>query len=490
MKRVIIIGGGIAGLTAGVYAQKAGFESIIYEKHKFPGGECTGWDRGDFHIDGCIHWLTGTKEGSGLYNIWKEIGGLKDGQIYRPKYFNKTYYGDKEVILYRDLQKLKKHLLEIAPEDEKEIKELSKYIKTFANQDPFKYLASKPPELMNFWEKTKYYLSMMKLGSAFAKLSKITVAEYLDNFKSQALRVALQSIVPEEYCAYVLPSTLGTFISGNGDIPVGGSRLFAENIAEKYKKIGGKLELNQEVKKILLRKGKAKAIILEDGTEVEGDYIIPACDLNITLKKLLEDKYNDPEFKKRYNDEESFPLSTSVQLAFAVDDDLSQYPESLVVQTEDLDFEDGKKDFLLMKHYCYQPSFAPKGKSIVTITYRANYDWWKDLSRDRKDYNQEKKRLAEDIIKRMEKRFPELEGKIESIDVATPLTYERYCGAYKGSWMSFGITPDGKQMMHDGRIEGIKNLFMAGQWLMTPGGLPTAALTGKWAVQRILKEEE
>lgn len=41
-KKIFIIGGGIAGLTAGVFAQKYGFRSEIYESHSIVGGECTG----------------------------------------------------------------------------------------------------------------------------------------------------------------------------------------------------------------------------------------------------------------------------------------------------------------------------------------------------------------------------------------------------------------------------------------------------------------
>ena len=44
-KKLIIIGAGLYGLTAGVYAQKAGYDTVIYEKNKVPGGECIGWDR-------------------------------------------------------------------------------------------------------------------------------------------------------------------------------------------------------------------------------------------------------------------------------------------------------------------------------------------------------------------------------------------------------------------------------------------------------------
>lgn len=75
------------------------------------------------------------------------------------------------------------------------------------------------------------------------------------------------------------------------------------------------------------------------------------------------------------------------------------------------------------------------------------------------------------------------------LPAATPITYERCCNAYKGSWMSFGLTPKGKQMMHFGKIKGIKKLFMAGQWLIPSGGLPIAVITRKWAIQRICKKE-
>ena len=33
MHKIVIIGGGIAGITAGIFAQKNGFDSIILEKH-------------------------------------------------------------------------------------------------------------------------------------------------------------------------------------------------------------------------------------------------------------------------------------------------------------------------------------------------------------------------------------------------------------------------------------------------------------------------
>ena len=45
MKKVIIIGGGIAGLSAGVYARRSGFDVTILEQHTIPGGNSTSWKR-------------------------------------------------------------------------------------------------------------------------------------------------------------------------------------------------------------------------------------------------------------------------------------------------------------------------------------------------------------------------------------------------------------------------------------------------------------
>ena len=76
MKKIVIIGGGIAGLSAGVYGLLAGYEVSIYEKNKIAGGECMGWNRKGYHIDNCIHWLTGTKKGTELRKVWETVGAL------------------------------------------------------------------------------------------------------------------------------------------------------------------------------------------------------------------------------------------------------------------------------------------------------------------------------------------------------------------------------------------------------------------------------
>ena len=63
-KKIVIIGAGISGMTAGIFALDNGFDVEIYEKHIIAGGQCTGWNRNNVYIDGCAHWIVGTNPNS------------------------------------------------------------------------------------------------------------------------------------------------------------------------------------------------------------------------------------------------------------------------------------------------------------------------------------------------------------------------------------------------------------------------------------------
>ena len=77
-KRVIIIGAGIAGLTAGIYALQSGFDVTIYESHTIPGGASTSWRRKGYLFEGGMHWLTGSSPKIPLHKLWREVGALDD----------------------------------------------------------------------------------------------------------------------------------------------------------------------------------------------------------------------------------------------------------------------------------------------------------------------------------------------------------------------------------------------------------------------------
>jgi hypothetical protein len=58
------------------------------------------------------------------------------------------------------------------------------------------------------------------------------------------------------------------------------------------------------------------------------------------------------------------------------------------------------------------------------LCVEGTYGYWKK-AKDEGRYAGEKQRIADDIIAALAVRMPETQGKVEVIDVATPLTYER-----------------------------------------------------------------
>lgn len=490
MKKIAIIGGGLAGLSAGVFAQKYGFSSTIYEQHTITGGECIGWNRQGFHIDNCIHWLTGTKTNTKMYKLWCELGALgSDVSLFCPECHGVYEVNGQKVNLYNDMEKLREELLRIAPEDKDTIESLLNDVEVAEKMD---VPADKPIDMYSLKEIMELGKQMQDVGMVFKKYGGLTCKEYAESFKNPLLKSAFSMIMPDYYSAYALVFTLATVISGNGSIPAGGSLKMSQRMRKRYEDLGGKVVTGAKVEEILIQKNRATGIRLENGTIVDADYVIAAGDVKYTFETLLKNRYHDKIFDKLFRNINQNPVPTSAHVAFAVDADLKEYPTSFIFETEKFKVAETENDYLGIYNYAYEPSFAPEGKTVINVhisQWDKDFYWWEKKYQNKAEYENEKGKMEKEVQERIEKRFPELAGKLTVIDSYTPMTYKRYCNAYHGAWMSFILPPKSKNIMHKGKIKGLGNCFLAGMWLQPPGGTPVAAVTGKYAVQRICKLE-
>ena len=113
-KKFLIIGAGLAGLSAGVYAQMNDYESEIFEMHSLPGGVCTGWNRKDYYFDGCIEWLVGSAPGNSFNELFNQIGALDASiPITNHEIFTRVINIEgQELVVYTDADKFGEHLKE------------------------------------------------------------------------------------------------------------------------------------------------------------------------------------------------------------------------------------------------------------------------------------------------------------------------------------------------------------------------------------------
>ncbi len=488
MKKVVIVGGGVSGLSAGIYARLAGLEATILEKNRVEGGFCTGWDRGGYHIDGCVHWLTGTNPASSLYRLWVETGVIdpaNNSSIHRPGHFGVYEHPSGTVTLWRDLDRLREEWSALSPSDADEIANTVRDIRAMQGMG---MPVDKPFEQTSTLDSILFYLSMGKAGKVAMKSMGLTCAQYAERFSHPSIRNAIADSLPEGTSATAFLFAMGAFSSDNGDAPIGGSRAMSARMRARFESLGGVFVSGAEAIRVERDGETITGVTTKDGTTYGADYCVAACDVKETFHGLLGMSKTDRLFDPRFADPERYPLPTSVQVSLSCAHDLSSYPETISFPTEPFDCSGRTMRRVWIKHYAHEPSFAPEGHTVIVAHFSLidrDYLWWKNVSRDRARYLGEKAALGEAIRERVEARYPELAGSLAVIDVATPMTYERYCNAFHGAWMSFTFTPRSRGIRHNGRVEGIKNLVLAGQWMDPPGGLPAAVTQGKFAIRRI-----
>ena len=486
MNKVIIIGAGIAGLTCGVYAQMSGFETEIYEMHTIPGGECTGWDRKGYHFDGCLHWLMGSKPGTPLNKLWRETGALDDSvEIIGFDVFMRYAEGDTEISFYTDADRLEKHLIEVAPEDRGAIRELCGAIRKMGS---FAMPLDKPMDMMTAVDGLKFAARSIKSLPVVSRYNGMTMKDLVTPFKNQRLVRAILSMFPEDYTAMAFFSAMAGMNAGDCGFPRGGSRALALRMAKKFTGLGGKLFYRSKVDRILTKDGRAAGIRLSDGREVAADYVVSCADGFETLKRLLEDRYTPGMYKVLFEQPREYPTMTSALVFLGVNAELPYQCRTVLTRRGAPDAVAGiTSDCAMITHFGFDGTMAPEGKTVLSCYYRASYDDWKALHADSERYEAEKKKLAADAVAEASKCYPGLADKVEVTDVVTPVTYERYCNAWRGAWMTWVKGGKAVPRYYPGLLPGLDNFIMAGMWTMPPGGLPGAAAAGKFAAQRLCR---
>jgi len=483
LKKIIIIGAGVAGLSAGIYALKNGFGCEIYEQNTYSGGECTAWYRKGYTIDGAISWLTGIKKNTKIFDTWKEVGAFQTRDIVKSDIFA-VIHGETDLVWYRDLDKLKKELLRVSPIDGEEIERL---IKMLGILQHFEMPAGKPIDMMDYNEKKAFMNVMMRVFGTLGDICAKTTEEYCTCFKSNLIKRALLSFAFKDNLCQGVLITLASLAGGHIGWIKGGSKQLTDNMRKTFIGLGGKLFCKSRVQEIVIIDGTAQGIILANGRKLSADYVIPACDLYITMKKLLKAQYRDSVLDDFYT-QKGYHTSSICQVTFGVNCDLSKYENKNIFLFEQEEIAGETIDSCCFTHYCDEKGFAPKGKSVVK-TGLTVYDYrnWEDLSSEA--YQRKKEEIREAYQRMLYKFFPETRNKIEMVDITTPLTYERFCGAYQGAYMAFMLTKETNKVSHSGVIKGISNMNLAGQWLSALGGLPDAVISGKNAVMRICAQE-
>jgi phytoene dehydrogenase-like protein len=487
-KSFVIIGAGMAGLSAGCYARMNGYKATILEMHNIPGGLCTAWKRKGYTFDGCIEWLIGSRSGI-FHRIYSELGAAQGRQMaHHDVYVRIEGTEGKTLIVYNNIDRLEQHMKELAPEDAGVIEELCSTARVLVG---IEMPAGKPREIMGLGDMLKATKALPALKT-MQKYGKVTIQEFAARFTDPFLREAFPEVMgnmPDMSMSGILMA-LAYGDGQNAGYPVGGSLEFSRAIERRYLGLGGEIEYKARVEKILVENDRAVGVRLADSTEHRADVVISAADGRTTIFDMLDGKYVDDKIRHYYD---NWPIYEGfLQVSLGVARDFSGEPQSLAFHVADpVRVGDQSRRWVKMRHYCYDPTMAPAGKSVVTACYAfTGPEYWKGLYADQEKYKAEKQALADAVIDRLEKRFPGTKEKVEVVDVATPVTFERYTGNWRGSHMGWLHTPQTEGTWMERTLPGLGNFYMAGQWVFMGSGVPGAILSGRHLMQVVCKKDK
>lgn len=492
-RSILIIGAGFAGLSAGIYAQMNGYQTQIIEMHTQPGGLCTAWKRKGYTVDGCIHWLVGSSPESALNHLWQEVGVAQGREFVNAAEFKRYEGADgRTVIFYSDVDRLEKHLIELSPADETLLREFTSVIRfcVAVNRQPTAQ-DSLPVKLGK----------LLKMGGAFlthrkrmVKWMNTTTAQFVQQLHDPLLREALTELWPPDFSVFFIQFTLAYLHERNAGYPIGGSLPMSLALEKRYLALGGQIQYGRRVAKILVENDRAVGVRLADGSEVRAGRVISAADGHATIFDMLEGRYVDEKVREPYEKWKIFP--SLVYVGLGVNRSFADEPHTVAGISfplrRPLEIAGEQVKVLTAHLFNQDPTLAPAGKTAMTVMFNGDFDYWKKLAEDPAAYDEKKDQIARQAISALEERFPGISGQIEMIDVATPLTFERYTGNWKGSFEGFMITTENSGVIFkpmSQRLPGLKNFYMCGQWVEPGGGLPTGVMSGRRLVQALCRED-
>ncbi len=408
---VIVIGGGLGGLTCANRLAMGGFSVLLLESHNKLGGLATWFNRKGGHIfDVSLHGFpVGMKKTCRKYwskDIADSIVQLKGIRFDNPQFSFSTTF-DKV-----DFKRLLREYFNIDQET------IDGFFSTVRS--------------MNFYDDQS-----------------MTTRELFEKFfpgRNDVVRMLMEPI------AYANGSTLddpaityGIVFSNFMDKGVftfrGGTDLLIQKMEAVLNENDVDVKLKAKVEKVLTKNGKVTGVVA-NGETFYGETVISNANLLSTIKDFVGTDSFDDDFIKEVNNIRLNNSSCQVYMGIKKGEKIDYIGDLLFTSTaEKFDSEMlCSKEITSRTFSIYYPDIRPGTDmySIVAST-NANYDDWAHLSEE--EYKKAKAHLIETTLDALEKYVPNARENIDYIDAATPRTFKRYTHHLKGS--SFGTKFEG-----------------------------------------------
>jgi phytoene dehydrogenase-like protein len=448
----VVIGAGNGGLGAAAQLAAKGAKVLLLEQHGTPGGFATSFVRGRFEFEAALHQFcdvgSPTAKGSvrefleddlGIYLDWVEV----------PEAFRMILTDpgeDLDVTMPYGVENFISAIEREAPGSREAV---TNYVK----------LCQETVEAINYIGKSKGNPDKKVLMTKYTNFLK--TCPYTMDQVADALGVPerARKILHAQW-TYIGPPTsrlnftiygamLYKFLITSAYVPRQRSHEFALALEARLRELGGDVEYNTRVEKILVKSGRIVGVVTSKGDHIKTNHVISNVSPTLVYNNLISPRTAVPEIafrecNARVNGLSGFVVYLGLD-ATLEELGLNEYSYYVYANMNTDEMYDSFSTLDAPKvqaALCMNnalPDCSPPGTSIVSITTLYQPQVWKDVSPQ--DYVEVKNRIASDLIAHFEQATgASIREHIEEFEVATPQTFARYTGSYDG--IIYGYEPE------------------------------------------------
>jgi phytoene dehydrogenase-like protein len=505
--KVVIIGSGIAGLTAASYLSRAGHQVTVYEQFDQIGGVTAtihkdgySWDLGPLLLEGFAphEKLASIMKELDIYQdieIINEDRGqsFPDFQIWRPKQYQGAYWRREYL----------KQLFSLEAEG------LDEYYKFYDKMMGLFYIGNQLPFEHGF-KSAFLKLRMIVKFLGVRKFKNYSASQLMDYFfKEQKIKAIYTGILadmvvkPSQFFGLGVPA-FNVETAFDKRIPIefrggkyptyhyikNGCGQLVSAFAKCIVKNGGEILTDKKITKINIEEGKAVGVTLANGESIKADIIIASGGILNTFYNLIGKEYLNERLIELI--EKITYMESVLMIHLGINFDPTPYQQAALCYyylTYDIEdgiakcqsgiYHEGKDGFLIYIPSMHSPGMAPKGKHAVTIYTIAPHVLKEG------NWDARKVELAEKLLSEAEKIIPGLREGTEIRVIMTPNDFKKRINVIRHS---FGGTAPILGQTNPPHHTPIANLWYIGAYSESGGGVTGAAFGARQVAKNLLNQ--